>query len=681
MERKSKTNNRLLSEKIFIFIGIPLIIVNVIISVRIFDNRLNSTKDQIITTGSRIYEVFQNELRLREHFIKVLSYNSESILDGKITPNEPIQDYFELYQPENGYMLNLLPGYEPSDMGSLTGRGKIPEENSSLYKEISMSVSLTPIFRALIDEDPETPWVYYTSLGGFIYIYPSVAPEDFFFTERLFLKDFIVGALPENNPERQIFWSPVYVDEAGKGLMTTISAPVYIEDKYTGSVSIDLHVDKMKWLLNSYQIESTSNHLINLQGEDLLDDNKHVLDIDPVKISQGEIYRYYDDWITLYSLNTEDWYIMLKTNKSEIIFRTFFDALPVMIILLLSSGSIILVIFIIRANKLLRNSELKFRTFVENANDIIYSLSVDGVFSYVSPNWTDMLGHDVNEVLGKSFKLFVHPDDIGICVEHINTMISIGKTQAVVKYRVKHKDGSYRWHSSTGSPIYDQSGKIISFLGIARDITESKQNEDELKRLVEQKDFLMKELTHRVKNNLLMVSSLISMKNNTIGGQDLSDLINQINAISFIYEKLYQGDHIFQINISEYISDLVSTIFSFSPDVIKTTFNIEINTLSTKVAIPLGLVINEIATNTVKHGILNKSEVLFTVELRKTPAQDFYELILSNTGDPFPEDIDFNNSATLGLRLISELVKQLKGTIELIRTPYPIFRIRFPVEE
>ncbi|MFP4442843.1 MAG: sensor histidine kinase [Spirochaetia bacterium] len=103
--------------------------------------------------------------------------------------------------------------------------------------------------------------------------------------------------------------------------------------------------------------------------------------------------------------------------------------------------------------------------------------------------------------------------------------------------------------------------------------------------------------------------------------------------------------------------------------------------LPTKTTISLGLIINEVTANAIKHGFNNTEEAVFSITMEKNNKENQYELTLSNTGSPFPEDIDAENTSTLGLRLINTLVDQLAGTIKLQRKPYPVFTIKFPVED
>jgi len=133
-----------------------------------------------------------------------------------------------------------------------------------------------------------------------------------------------------------------------------------------------------------------------------------------------------------------------------------------------------------RAEAELRASEERFRTFVEKANDIVYTISPDGVFTYVSPNWKEILGHETSEVEGQLFELFIHPDDLAACRDVLRRAIHSSEKISGIEYRVKHKDGSWRWHTSNASVIRDADNNTVSYLGIARDITEKKRVEEAL---------------------------------------------------------------------------------------------------------------------------------------------------------------------------------------------------------
>ncbi len=132
-------------------------------------------------------------------------------------------------------------------------------------------------------------------------------------------------------------------------------------------------------------------------------------------------------------------------------------------------------------NQSLVESEPLFRSFVENANDIVFSLASDGRFTYVSPKWTEILGHEVHEVVGENFADFVHSDDIPRCREVLKNAIATGEKQSGLEYRIKHKDGSWRWHVSNTSTVCDKDGSVVLLMGIAHDISDRKKMEMALK--------------------------------------------------------------------------------------------------------------------------------------------------------------------------------------------------------
>ncbi|MDD3399161.1 MAG: PAS domain S-box protein, partial [Candidatus Methanomethylophilaceae archaeon] len=130
-----------------------------------------------------------------------------------------------------------------------------------------------------------------------------------------------------------------------------------------------------------------------------------------------------------------------------------------------------------RTQERLEDSEEMHRLLIENSHDIIYTLDSQGVFTFVSPSWKELLGHGTDEVVGKPFPPFVHPDDVGKCLDFLNTVLSTGQRRSGLEYRVRHKNGEYRWHTSAGAVLKDKDGNPIGIEGIARDITEKKMAE------------------------------------------------------------------------------------------------------------------------------------------------------------------------------------------------------------
>ncbi len=136
----------------------------------------------------------------------------------------------------------------------------------------------------------------------------------------------------------------------------------------------------------------------------------------------------------------------------------------------------------------LRGSEEKYRHLIENSHDIIYTLTSDGVFTFVSPAWTALLGYPLAQVVGQPFQTFVHPDDLAGCMVFLRRVIETGQRQEGVEYRVRNIDNSWRWHTSSAVPLKDKAGTVIGFEGTASDITDQKRAEEAQQKVMAETD-------------------------------------------------------------------------------------------------------------------------------------------------------------------------------------------------
>ena len=164
-----------------------------------------------------------------------------------------------------------------------------------------------------------------------------------------------------------------------------------------------------------------------------------------------------------------------------------------------------------RMEEALRASEQRFRSFVENANDVIFALTASGTFSYVSPQWKEAFGYELSDVIGKAFEPFVHPDDVPACNAFLARVLKTGEKQCGVEYRVLHKNGTWLWYTASGSRIVNQDGSV-SLIGIGRDITEHKlvQNEQIKTQKLESISVLAAGIAHNFNNVLTGVIGYLS---------------------------------------------------------------------------------------------------------------------------------------------------------------------------
>ncbi len=337
----------------------------------------------------------------------------------------------------------------------------------------------------------------------------------------------------------------------------------------------------------------------------------------------------------------------------------------------------------VQAEEALRTSEEKYRLLAENSTDVIAHFDHDLKPLYVSPAAEKLFGYTKEDFEASSIFSIVHPDDVEPLKESIQMHIADREPTGSISFRVRTKSGDVKWVGVSSTYLFSDTQELTGIIVNERDITEQKRAEEELRIALAEKNHLFQELNHRVKNNLLMISSLISLKDSSLGEKvDLSDIRHQIDAIRIVHEKLTNAARITEIPVKDYFRDLLETVFSsFSRDRVLLDERVENVTMETRTAVPLGLIVNEIATNAIKHGFTGTNEARFGIELKIEDPPGNYVLTLSNTGIPFPEHISFDNPSTLGLRLISALVRQLRGTVELERTPSPTFTIRFPKED
>jgi len=181
-----------------------------------------------------------------------------------------------------------------------------------------------------------------------------------------------------------------------------------------------------------------------------------------------------------------------------------------------------------KAAEELRASEERFRSFVEDAYDIVYSLTPDGIFTYISPNWGDVLGHTAMEIIGTSYTTIVHPDDIPATRRFLETCIRTGQKSGGIEYRVRHKDGSWKWHVSSGTPVMNPDGTPKAFLGIAHDITERKKSEEALRQANRQLTLLSSVTRHDILNQIMTIFAYLDMIKEKAHDAHLDGIIRNI---------------------------------------------------------------------------------------------------------------------------------------------------------
>jgi two-component sensor histidine kinase len=201
---------------------------------------------------------------------------------------------------------------------------------------------------------------------------------------------------------------------------------------------------------------------------------------------------------------------------------------------------------------------------------------------------------------------------------------------------------------------------------------------------LKEKEVLLREIHHRVKNNMQVISSLIRLQSRNVKDEQQIEMLkesqNRIKAMALIHEKLYRSKDLANIDFNDYIKNLVNDLFlSYKVSTGKVTLKMNIETVSFGIdtAIPCGLIVNELVSNSLKYAFPEGRDGEIKISLR-SPEEGDIELIVSDNGVGIPKDLDFRNTESLGLRLITNLTeKQLQGKVELNRNNGTEFQIKF----
>lgn len=219
------------------------------------------------------------------------------------------------------------------------------------------------------------------------------------------------------------------------------------------------------------------------------------------------------------------------------------------------------------------------------------------------------------------------------------------------------------------NPILNKDTNIITEVsGIAHDITEKKLSQQKVEQSLKEKEVLLKEIHHRVKNNMQVVSSILNLQSSYLNDpyalSVLKESQNRIKTMSYIHESLYQNKTFTSVNFSEYLQTLTNNIiqsYSISESKIKLILDIEKITLSLDNTIPTGLIVNELLSNAIKHAFPGENTGAITVNLKQE--LNNINLSIKDNGAGFDDYIDFYNSPSLGLQLVNTLIEQINGTI------------------
>ncbi len=359
-----------------------------------------------------------------------------------------------------------------------------------------------------------------------------------------------------------------------------------------------------------------------------------------------------------------------------------------------------------RIEEELQKSEERFRLALRGSSIVMFSQDLELRYTWV---YNPAPGFKTEDVLGKRDYEIYQPEDAEIFTAIKRQVLAsgTGRRDEVVTHRPASAGGNLV-HDMTTEPLHDSTGNIIGVICVAMDITEKKEAENFLKKIEEARK---KEIHHRIKNNLQVISSLLDLQAEKFAVNEVYDTSkvlaafrdsqNRVISMALIHEELYGSKEVSTLNFATYLQKLTEELFrcyNVGASEVKMVLDIEKNIFfDMDTAVPLGMIVNELVSNSLKHAfpdektgeikiklsreINEKSEDSGIEDSNEACKSTSYILVVSDNGVGMPESINLEDSDTLGLQLVTILVDQLDGELDLDRNSSTKFTIKITVAD
>ena len=351
-------------------------------------------------------------------------------------------------------------------------------------------------------------------------------------------------------------------------------------------------------------------------------------------------------------------------------------------------------------------SETRFRIMANHAPVLLWMAGRDGECDFFNRGWLDFTGRSLSSELGVGWAEGVHFEDFQQCMDSYFSAF-VARRSFRIEYRLRRADGEYRWILDQGVPRFGPEGEFEGYIGSCIDVTPAREAHEamsrfnaeleervrqrtaELNAALKEKEVLLKEVHHRVKNNLQVISRLLNLQARQFrslafpeAGQvheALSDCQGRVRAIALVHEKLYQTSDLSQVDFGTYLGALVQMIMASTGDTPQVSVELDVQSVRLGVdqAIPCGLLVHELLSNALKHAFPDGRRDKVYVELgREWPRR--VRLVVRDDGVGMPSHVKLERSPSLGLELVSTLARQLRGELTVDREYGTRFRLLFP---
>lgn len=321
-----------------------------------------------------------------------------------------------------------------------------------------------------------------------------------------------------------------------------------------------------------------------------------------------------------------------------------------------------------------QGGEQQFRLLADNAPVMIWRADTSKACDFFNKPWLEFSGRTMEEEFGFGWAEGVHPDDHERCVRIYVTAFD-AREEFTMPYRLRRHDGEYRWLLDNGRPYHHADGSFAGYFGSCIDITDMKQALDD-------KDVLLREVHHRVRNNMQLISSLLEMQAVAANGEEakakLREAATRVRSIALAQEALHDNESFSSVDLGHYLRSVVAAVGGMQ-DRIRFEMAVEKIPFALDRAVPTGLIVNELLTNALKHAFPEGREGTVRVEARR--AEDGTVMIMvADDGVGLPSEEVPMQTRSLGYRLIRRLTDQAEAFLTVDRSHGTRLTITLPPE-
>jgi PAS domain S-box-containing protein len=333
-----------------------------------------------------------------------------------------------------------------------------------------------------------------------------------------------------------------------------------------------------------------------------------------------------------------------------------------------SLGTITDISEIIKAYEDLKASEERFASFMDNIPAAAWIKDPEGKFLFINKNYANRFNLQPESVLGKKVEEIIPLHAISPSIQVDKRVIQEGIKNELVEFNATPDGEGHHWLVSR-FPIPVQHEKLNQLGGIAFNITALIETQNQLEKSLKEKDILLREIHHRVKNNLQIISSLLNLQNKVVtdsySSKALQESQNRVRSMALIHEKLYQSANLAHIDFGDYARSICSYLYkSYVIDSSKIKLTLEADNIKIDVetAMPMGLILTELFSNTLKYAFEGRDSGNVNISLRFDG--DWLVMVIADDGVGMDESFNIKKTESLGLQLVDSLIEQLNGQLE-----------------